>query len=104
MFDAIRHFFRKPRRAWFQHDLMTGKRTPVGKTDAGKLFAIVGLKNECPDCHRQGFHEEPPGGRSAKLFCGNRDCRSVFNVTWFDERYGMCQRVGKGDLARYSTP
>lgn len=77
---------------------------PLGETDGGKLYAIVGGKNECPDCHGHGFYEGPSGGMSTNIFCMNRACRAGFNVTSFGGGHGTCERIGTGDIQRYPLP
>lgn len=34
----------------------------------------------CPDCGEQKLMKGPEGGLSINVYCGNEDCRSMFNV------------------------
>lgn len=75
--------------------------TPVMETEAGKLFASVGLANQCPDCKSHGFYEGPSGGMSTNIFCTNRECRSGFNLTRFTSTQGTCERISQASIDRY---
>lgn len=75
--------------------------TLVMETDEGKLYKIVGIDDTCPDCGGKGFWAGPSGGMSQNIFCMNVDCRSGFNVTPFASGQGTCERISKGDIARY---
>lgn len=83
-----------------QHDLSTGKVTPVRLTEEGKLFAKIAT-DHCPDCGGKGFYAGPSGGMSQNIYCQNRECRSAFNVTAFTETEGIVERIGKKDPEWY---
>lgn len=90
MLDFIKKIFLRPR-----------DRERILETDEGKLFQKVALEDICPDCGNVGFYEGPRGGINVNLFCTNRDCRSGFNVAYFDDRSGMCDRIHKGNINAY---
>lgn len=74
---------------------------PVAETEGGKLFAMVGLKNTCPDCGGKGFFGGPEGGMSQNISCKNVECRAGFNLTPFGSGQGLCERISRSDIDRY---
>ena len=98
MLQFLSHLFGRRRKVEWINGL-TGQ--PVAESESGKLFKTVAINDECPDCHNHGFYGGPEGGMSQNIFCMNRDCRSGFNVTPFGGSTGLCDRIGKGDIARY---
>lgn len=96
----LRILWRAPLPEMMQHDLATGKVTPVMYTEGGKLFAKI-ADGRCPDCNGKGFYAGPSGGMSQNIYCQNRDCRSAFNVTQFTATEGTVERIGKKDIEWY---
>lgn len=65
------------------------------ETEDSKLFRMVAVNNECPDCHSHGFYAGPEGPGAQNVFCKNVECRSGFNVMEFGGNVGIAQRIGK---------
>ena len=58
-------------------------------------FAKLG-DGTCPDCGHRGFVLGPRGGAAINVECGNRSCRSRFNLTNVGWDLVMAQRIGHG--------
>lgn len=56
-------------------------------------FAAL-ASGHCPDCHHRGFLLGPRGGAAMNIECGNKFCRSRFNVTTFGwDNLVMAERI-----------
>jgi hypothetical protein len=61
----------------------------------------------CPDCDYRGFVLGPKGGAAQNIECGNVECRSRFNVTFWSSAVVMADRIEKvseGGLPWKSEP